>query len=89
MTTSYSWYIFPKTTPECTRLLKMVREGIESNIFDNRKRESALVALKRLRKKRCTKALEYIMQLSCSSNPFDLFSKEVFDLTSRYLDELS
>jgi len=55
-------YVIPKTTPECERLRKIVIDGIEANILDTRNKEAARVALKRLRKKRCVKVLEYVMQ---------------------------
>ena len=82
-------YVIPKTTPECKRLLNMVVEGVKSGIFETKKKESARVALKRLRKKRCVKALEYVMQVSCDSNPLDTFAQEVCNTATEYLKELS
>lgn len=79
----------PKTTPECKSLQDMVIKGLKANIFDTQLRESARVALKRLRKKRCTKSLEYIIEVSCSSNPLDVFAREICKEATKYLDELS
>jgi len=79
----------PKTTPECKRLERMVIDGLNANIFDSKKREAARVALKRLRKKRCVKSLEYIMQYSCSRNPLDAFAGEICKTATKYLNELS
>lgn len=80
---------FPKTTPECERLLRMVIEGVNSTVFDAQKKEAARVALKRLRKKGCTKALEYVIQVSCNGNVFDTFEKEMCKKATEYLNELS
>ena len=82
-------YVIPKTTPECERLRKMVIKGVKASILEPRKKEEARVALKRLRKKRCVKVLEYVMQVTCDSNPLDLFAKEVCDTATKYLNELS
>lgn len=79
----------PKTTPECKRLLDLVIKGLKANIFDAQMRESARVALKRLRKKRCTKALEYVMEVSCNSSPLDVFAREICKEATKYLNELS
>jgi hypothetical protein len=79
----------PRTTPECERLLQMVIEGLRANIFDDRKREAARAALKRLRDKKCFKVIEYAMQVSCDSNPLDTFAHEICDTATRYLSELS
>jgi len=82
--------MFPKTTPECERLLNMVIEGLKkASIFDERKREAARVALKRLRDKRCFKAIEYVIQLSSDSNPLDTFAHEICDTATKYLNELT
>jgi len=80
---------FPKTTPECERLLRMVVEGVKSTILDAQKKKAARVALKRLRKKGCTKALEYVIQVTCDSNPLDTFAREVCNKATKYLEELS
>lgn len=45
--------------------------------------------LKRLRKKRCTKALEYVMAVSCNGNPLDTFAREMCNTATEYLRELS
>lgn len=79
----------PETTPECKRLQGMVIKGLKANIFDAQIREAARVALKRLRKKRCTKSLEYIMEVSCNSNPLDAFAREICKEATEYLKELS
>ena len=79
----------PKTTPECKRLQDIVIKGLKANIFDTQLRESARVALKRLRKKRCTKSLEYIMEVSCDSSPLDVFAREICKEATKYLNELS
>ena len=80
---------FPKTTPECERLLNMVIKGIKANILEAKKREAARVALKRLRNKRCFKALEYVIQVSCDANPLDVFAREICDTATKYLKELT
>ena len=79
----------PKTTPECKRLQDMVIKGLKANIFDTQLRESARVALKRLRKKGCTKSLEYIIEVSCNSGPLDVFAREICKEATKYLNELS
>lgn len=80
---------FPKTTPECERLLNMVIKGIDASVFEEGKRKSALVALKRLRKKRCVKALEYIMQVASDRSIMNTFATEVRKTATKYLEELS
>jgi len=67
----------------------MVVEGVKSSIFDTQKKEAARVALKRLRKNRCVKSLEYIIQVTSECNMFDYFCKEIFDTATKYLNELS
>jgi hypothetical protein len=79
----------PRTTPECERLLQMVIEGLKANIFDDSKREAARAALKRLYDKRCFKAIEYVIQVSCDSNPLDTFAHEICGTATRYLNELA
>jgi hypothetical protein len=79
----------PRTTPECKQLESMVVTGLKSSIFDTDKKEAARVALKRLRKNRCVKSLEYIIQLTSERNIFDNFAKEIFDTATKYLKELS
>ena len=79
----------PRTTPECERLQSMVIEGLNSNVFDTQKKEVARVALKRLRKNRCVKSLEYVIQVSCDSNPLDSFAREMCNTATKYLNELS
>lgn len=79
----------PKTTPECKRLEGIVIKGLKANILDTQMREPARVALKRLRKKRCTKSLEYIIEVSCNSNPLDVFAREICKEATKYLNELS
>ena len=79
----------PRTTPECEQLLSLVIEGINSNPFEAQKKEKARVALKRLRKNRCVKSLEYIMQITSEVNIFDTFSREIGESATRYLNELS
>ncbi len=80
---------FPRTTPECERLLRMVVEGVKSTVFDAQKKEAARVALKKLRKKRCAKSIEYIIQVTCDGNVFDTFAKEMCRKATEYLNELS
>ena len=79
----------PRTTPECERLQNMVIDGLNSNVFDAQKKEAARVALKRLRKNRCVKSLEYIIQVSCGRNIMDTFAREICDTATKYLNELS
>ena len=79
----------PKTTPECKRLQDMVIAGLKAGLLDTQAHEDARVALKRLRKKRCTKSLEYIMQVSSRSGLLDTFAQEIRNMARRYLDELS
>jgi hypothetical protein len=67
----------------------MVVAGLESSVWDTDKKEAAHVALKRLRKNRCVKSLEYIMQCTSERNIFDTFAKEIFDTATKYLNELS
>jgi hypothetical protein len=77
----------PKTTPECEQLLELVLAGLRSNPIEGDKQESARVALKRLKKNRCVKALEYIM--SVSSGHIMGFEVEVCRTAREYLDELT
>jgi hypothetical protein len=77
----------PKTTPECEQLLNIVLTGLHSSPVGGEKQESACVALKKLRKNRCVKAFEYIMQVSCGY-PYG-FGVEVCQTARKYLDELS
>lgn len=79
----------PRTTPECERLQNMVIDGINSSVFDAKKKEAARVALKRLRKKRCVKSLEYIIQVTSESNILDTFAREICNTATKYLNELS
>jgi len=79
----------PKTTPECEQLLNLVIEGLKSNPFEAQKKEKARVALKRLRKNRCVKSLEYIMQITSEVNPFDSFGREIGEHATQYLNELT
>jgi hypothetical protein len=79
----------PRTTPECEQLQNMVIAGLKSNPFETDKKEAARVALKRLRKNRCVKSLEYIIQFTSERNIFDTFGKEIFDTATKYLNELS
>ena len=50
----------PNTTEECRELLEMILEFADSTLLD--KQQSALKAVDRLCKKRCTRALTYIMR---------------------------
>lgn len=79
----------PRTTPECERLRNIVEEGLNSTVFDAERKESARVALKRLRRNRCVLVLEYIIQISCNANPFDAFAHETCRTAREYLKELS
>jgi hypothetical protein len=79
----------PRTTPECKQLENMVIAGLKSNVFDTDKKQAARVALKRLRKNRCVKSLEYIIQVTSERNIFDNFAKEILDTATKYLNELS
>lgn len=67
----------------------MVVDGLKSRIFDAQKKEAARVALKRLRKNRCVKSLEYIIQITSRSSIMDTFAREVCDVATTYLNELS
>jgi len=79
----------PKTTPECEQLLNLVIDGLKSTPFEAQKKEKARVALKRLRKNRCVKSLEYIMRITSEVNIFDTFAQEIGKTATRYLDELT
>ena len=79
----------PKTTPECKQLENMVIAGLDSPPFEATKKEAARVALKRLRKNRCVKSLEYIIQYSCGRSPLDFFAQEICNTATKYLNELS
>jgi len=79
----------PRTTPECKQLENMVIAGLNSNPFEASKKEAARVALKRLRKNKCVKSLEYIIQESCGRNPLDSFAREICNTATKYLNELS
>jgi len=79
----------PKTTPECEQLMDIVLEGLNSPLLVPQKRDAARVALKRLCKKRCTKAIEYIMQVSCGRGPIDVFASEICKEATKQLSELS
>jgi hypothetical protein len=79
--------IKPKTTPECEQLMRMVLEALDVNIFDAPKKlEVAQIALKRLHKKGCTKALEYIMQESCDRGPMNPNAPEICREVKTILD---
>jgi hypothetical protein len=67
----------PKTTPECEHLLDTVLQGLRSNPFEYEKKLKAEAALEILRKKRGTKALEYIMEESTKYLPIDSFAQEI------------
>jgi hypothetical protein len=54
----------PKTTPECEQLMDIVLTGLRASDFDQQKKKNAVAALERLCKKRCTKAIAYIMDES-------------------------
>lgn len=77
----------PRTTPECEQLLELVLAGLRSNPIEGDKQRAARVALKRLKKIRCVKALEYIM--SVSSGHIMGFEVEVNETATKYLDELT
>ena len=79
----------PKTTPECDQLLSIVITGLKSNPFEANKKEAARVALKRLRKNRCVKAIGSIMCFSCDFPPIDPFAREICETATKYLNELS
>ena len=82
----------PRTTPECKRLENMVISFFRAGVFDREKRlEDALLALKRLRKKRCVLSLEYIIAyIGKGVNIFDKADAERIRAEARkHLDELS
>ena len=79
----------PRTTPECKQLENMVIAGLKSNVFDADKKQAARAALKRFRKNRCVKSLEYIMQVTSTRNIFNNFAEEILDTATKYLNELS
>jgi hypothetical protein len=67
----------PKTTPECEQLMDIVLTGLRANPFENQKKQNAVAALERLCKKRCTKAIEYIMEESSNYPPIDGFATKI------------
>lgn len=79
----------PRTTPECEQLLSMVIVGVKSTPFQTDKKRAARVALKRLRRNRCVKSLEYVIRFTSECGPFDSFGQEIFDMATEYLNELS
>lgn len=79
----------PKTTPECERLMDIVLEGLKANPFESQKKKNAQTALQRLCKKRCTMAIEYIMEESSHYPPIDAFARKICDEARKNLEELS
>lgn len=79
----------PKTTPGCKQLENMVIDGLRSSVFHANRKEAARVALERLRKNRCVKSLKYIIRIAGSRNVSDGFTKEILDMATKYLNELS
>ena len=80
----------PKTTPECGQLMDIVLEGLKANpFFESQKKRNAQVALQRLCKKRCTKAIEYIMKASSHYPPIDPFAQKICGEARKNLEELS
>lgn len=75
----------PKTTPECEQLMNIVLEGLKSNPFEYQKKRNAEAALERLSKKRCTKAIEYIMQESSNYPPIDGFAQRICEKARKSL----
>jgi len=67
----------PKTTPECEQLMDIVLTGLRASDFDQQKKKNAVAALERLCKKRCTKAIEYIMEESSNYPPLDGFAVKI------------
>jgi len=57
--------------------MDLVLEGLRSNPFEYQKKKNAEVALERLSKKRCTKAIEHIMEVSCNYPPIDAFAQKI------------
>jgi hypothetical protein len=81
--------IKPKTTPECEQLMDIVLEGLGSNPFEGQKKRNAQTALERLCKKRCTKAIEYIMAESSRYPPIDLFAQKICEEARKNLNDLN
>jgi hypothetical protein len=79
----------PKTTPECDQLMELVLEGLEANPLEGQKKKNAQTALERLCKKRCTKAIEYIMEESSHYTPIDPFAQKICNEARKNLEELS
>lgn len=77
----------PKTTPQCEQLLELVLAALRSNPIEGDKHRAAFVALKRLKKLRCAKALEYIIQVS--SGHIFYPDVEINRTAVEYLDEIT
>lgn len=75
----------PKTTPECEQLMNIVLNGLKANPFEYQKRKNAEAALERLSKKRCTKAIEYIMDESSNCPPIDAFAQRISEKARKSL----
>jgi hypothetical protein len=81
----------PKTAPECTQYMEEVEKALRKapSVFINTQMmESAFVSLKGLRKKRCKKAINYIVQLSEEKSNTS-FARKIHRDAVKYLDELN
>lgn len=63
----------------------MVLEGLRSNPFEYQKKQNAEAALERLGKRRCTKAIEYIMEESSNYPPIDAFAQKICEKARKSL----
>ncbi len=75
----------PKTTPECEQLMDIVLRGLDSTPFEYEKKQNAEVALERLGKKRCKKAIEHIMEVSSNHPPIDPFAHKICEKARKNL----
>lgn len=78
----------PKTTPECEQLMNIVLEALNAPLFDSQKREAGQVALGRLYKKNCSKAIAYIVTESCNRSPMDTYATKICREATNYLKNL-
>ncbi len=66
----------PKTTPYCDQLLEIVKQALDEcpHKLDNTQlKESALAAIKAMRKRKCIKACAYLMKYSLESPSYHGF----------------
>ena len=65
--------------------MDIVLEGLKSNPFEYQKKQNAEVALERLSKKRCTKAIEHIMEESSNHPPINGFAQKICEKARKSL----